>query len=331
MKVLYAIQGTGNGHLSRAMEIAPYLMDRVEVDLLLSGSSAELTFPYPFKYRYHGLSFYFGKRGGVNYLKSFRYLKPFKLISDIKACPIHDYDLIINDFEPISAWAAHNTEVPVIAVSHQASFLSSNVPMPKKRRKLFERGMRYWVAPSDNYIGLHYRAYDDQLSVPIIRDELQKATVSDLGHVTVYLPAFADELLINYFNKVAAYQWEVFSKKTTKAYEMGNVKVSPVNRIKYDQSITSCHALLTGGGFQGTSEGLYLEKKMLSIPMFDQYEQLCNAAALEELGVRVIYKVKDDFDQILKDWLKNDAPSSYRFEANTAAVVDRILAWAAQL
>jgi len=36
MKVLYAIQGTGNGHLSRAEDIVPYLQKRCDVDILVS-------------------------------------------------------------------------------------------------------------------------------------------------------------------------------------------------------------------------------------------------------------------------------------------------------
>ena len=55
MKVLYAIQGTGNGHLSRAKEIVPALLNRVEVDILVSGSQAEVEFPYEIKYKKKGL------------------------------------------------------------------------------------------------------------------------------------------------------------------------------------------------------------------------------------------------------------------------------------
>jgi len=38
--------------------------------------------------------------------------------------------------------------------------------------------------------------------------------------------------------------------------------------------------MITAGGFESTSECLYLGKKMLVIPIKGQYEQLCNCAAL---------------------------------------------------
>ena len=37
MKILYAIQGTGNGHLSRAIDVIPALKKIGQVDVLVSG------------------------------------------------------------------------------------------------------------------------------------------------------------------------------------------------------------------------------------------------------------------------------------------------------
>ena len=38
MKILYAIQGTGNGHLSRAVDIVPELKKFGNLDLFVSGA-----------------------------------------------------------------------------------------------------------------------------------------------------------------------------------------------------------------------------------------------------------------------------------------------------
>ena len=46
MKVLYAIQGTGNGHLSRARDIVPILQKQTSLDILVSGTQADITLPY---------------------------------------------------------------------------------------------------------------------------------------------------------------------------------------------------------------------------------------------------------------------------------------------
>ena len=111
MKILYAVQGTGNGHLSRAMDIVPCLKALGEVDVLVSGIQADLSLPFEVKYRFHGLSFIFGKSGGVDLWKTFMSSTIRKFTSEIKSLPIEGYDLVINDFEPISAWACHSKDL----------------------------------------------------------------------------------------------------------------------------------------------------------------------------------------------------------------------------
>lgn len=105
MKILYAIQGTGNGHLSRSLEIIPKLQKEHKVDILVSGSQWELEMPFPIRYRYHGLGFVFGKKGGVDILRTFLEMDSRQLLKEIKSLPVQDYDLVISDFEPVSVWA----------------------------------------------------------------------------------------------------------------------------------------------------------------------------------------------------------------------------------
>jgi len=69
LKILFGIQGTGNGHLSRARDVYPELAKYGDVDVLISGIQADVDVPFPVNYRMYGMSFIFGKRGGVIYLK----------------------------------------------------------------------------------------------------------------------------------------------------------------------------------------------------------------------------------------------------------------------
>ena len=50
MKILYAIQGTGNGHISRARDIIPLLQKKGELDILISGTEADVDLGFPVKY-----------------------------------------------------------------------------------------------------------------------------------------------------------------------------------------------------------------------------------------------------------------------------------------
>jgi len=54
MKILYAIQGTGNGHVSRAREIIPILKKKGDVDILISGIQSDIDLPDAIKYKFKG-------------------------------------------------------------------------------------------------------------------------------------------------------------------------------------------------------------------------------------------------------------------------------------
>jgi len=133
MRILYAIQGTGNGHLSRAREIIPILQRKGEVDLLISGTQADVDLPYPVKYRFSGLCFIFGKKGGVDIMATYRKSNLKRLYREIKSLPIENYDLVLNDFEPVSAWACKRKHKHCVGLSHQAAVIHKKAPRPKKR------------------------------------------------------------------------------------------------------------------------------------------------------------------------------------------------------
>ena len=126
MKILYAIQGTGNGHLSRARDIIPILQKDHEVDILISGTQADIELPFPVKYKFKGLSFIFGKNGGVDILETYKKSNLRVFILEINCLPVQIYDLVINDFEPVSAWACFQKNKKCISLSHQAAVLNKN-------------------------------------------------------------------------------------------------------------------------------------------------------------------------------------------------------------
>ena len=118
MKVLYAIQGTGNGHISRAREIIPLLQKRCETDILISGYQADIEIPFHVKHRLQGLSFIFGKKGGIDLRKTYNKADTLRLMQEIKELAVEEYDFVLNDFEPVSAWACYRKKIPCIALSH---------------------------------------------------------------------------------------------------------------------------------------------------------------------------------------------------------------------
>ena len=319
MKILYAIQGTGNGHISRAREIVPLLQQYGELDLLVSGTEAEVTLAQPLRYKFHGFSFVFGKNGGVDNWATYKIMNIPQLLRDIRGLNLKQYDLIINDFEPVSAWACRLQKVQSVSLSHQCSFVSPKTPRPSKWN--WAEWLLKYYSPTTYHIGFHFERYADFIHTPVIRSEIRALQTSNLGHYTVYLPAYDDKMLIKVLSKTKV-EWQIFSKRQKTPSREGNVQIFPVNNEAFNNSLASCEGLLTGGGFEGPAEALYLQKKVLMIPMRGQYEQQCNALAASKLGVPVVHEIDDHFIYKLNNWINDDNKVQVNFPDETAQIVD---------
>ena len=188
MKILYAIQGTGNGHLTRAEDVIPILAEYGELDLFVSGSQADVKLPYPIKYKSKGLSFFFGTTGGINFLKTFKQNSSKEVYKEIKKFPVEKYDLVINDFEPISAWACRKRDVPCVGLSHQSALLSPQVPRPKNIDPVGE-WLLHNYAPTKRHVSFHFEAYDSNIFTPVIREGVRECK-NETATITpfIYLP-----------------------------------------------------------------------------------------------------------------------------------------------
>lgn len=324
MNILYAIQGTGNGHLSRAVDIIPELQKYGKLDLFVSGAQAEVVLPYPVKYKSKGLSFYFGKQGGINFLKTFQNNSSKDVIKEIKNFPVEKYDLVINDFEPITAWACRKKEVPIIGLGHQAALLSKKSPRPKFVDPFGEWMLKNY-APVKKYVGFHFDEYDKNIFTPVVRTAIREADVKDHGHYTIYLPAYDDKKLVQLLLKISKVRWHIFSKHTKKPYHVGRISVYPVSGHDFIESVVTATGVLCGAGFETPAEVLHLNKKLLVVPMKSQYEQHCNAAALKKLGVPVLKKVKKKSIPKIERWLEEGKPLNISFADVAGKAVEKAI------
>ena len=326
MRILYAAQATGNGHLSRANAILPTLQQVADVDVLVSGTEAEVSLQVPIRYQLHGLSFVFGKKGGIDYAKTFQRMKSKRFLREIKEVPVEAYDLVINDFEPVTAWACKLRQVPCVGLSHQSAVIHPLSPKPKKTDLLATWILQYY-APVKQAFGFHFDAYAAGMFTPIIRSEVREAKPTRESHITVYLPAYADERLVRYFSYFPNQEWHIFSKRCKIAYRSGNCWIQPVDTARFTDSLVRCEGVLCGAGFETPAEALHLGKKMIAIPMKGQYEQQCNAAALAQLGVPVIKSLKKKHRTFIENWLTQSEGLHINYPDQLAEIIDQIKRW----
>ncbi len=325
MKILYAVQGTGNGHMARAEDVVPVLRKYADVDIFLSGAQADISMPFDVRYRSSGMSFYFGKNGGVDLIKTIKLNRSRRVYHEINEFPVSRYDLVINDFEPISAWAARLKGIPCVALSHQAALLAPGVPRPSHYDPVGAWILKNY-APADAHVGFHFSAFAQDVYTPVIRTSVRRVTRANNGHYTVYLPAYDDKKLIPVLSAIPHVNWHVFSKHARANYNVGRISVQHINNELFAASLATCCGVLCGSGFETPAEAMHLGKKLLVVPMKKQYEQHFNAAALAQMGVSVLKKVKKKYLDELQRWIETDDRPQVSYPDITEKAVCRTLA-----
>lgn len=304
MKILYAVQATGNGHISRAMELYPYLKKFGEIDIFLSGANSHLPANLPVKFRSKGLSLFYNCNGGLDYFQLIKKIQPITLRREIRELPVEDYDLIINDFEHITASACALKKVPSIQFGHQASFQSQKTPRPSRKSFSGEWLLKNY-ARADAYVGLHFDRYEDYIFPPIIKKSILDAEPADLDYYTVYLPSYCEDQLLQIFGSQRDFKFEIFSFQTRYPSRVGNILFLPLSKERFNISLVNCSGIITGGGFETPAEALHLGKRLMVIPIRGQYEQQCNAASLEKLGIKKLDRIGIDFKKDLELWVNH--------------------------
>jgi uncharacterized protein (TIGR00661 family) len=323
MNIFYAVQATGNGHISRAMELIPYLQRYGTVDIFLSGDNSHLSMDAPVKYRSKGLSLFYDSCGGLDYWKIFRHLQPLRLNKEINDLPVEKYDLVINDFEYITSAACARKKIPSIQFGHQASFQSPLAPRPDTKNVLGEWILKNYSKATD-YIGLHFDRYDDFIFYPIIKKEITEAEPVDKNFITVYLPSYSRRQLEKIFHPLKDLRFQVFTKEMKQPEQSSNILFLPVAKSLFNKSLIQCTGIITGAGFETPAEALHLGKKILAIPTRGQYEQQCNAAALQKMGITCIKKIEENFPTILYQWLDAKNISRINYSQSIPQVTDHL-------
>lgn len=324
MKILLAIQATGNGHISRAQAIYPILKKYGEVDIVLSGTQSSVDKPFPIKYHIKGLSFIIGKKGGINLVKSFFHFDWIQFFKQVFTLPVHQYDVIINDFEPVTAWACKLRYKTCYGLSHQIAVAHPLSPKPVGKYAISEWILKNY-APTSYSFGFHFQPYDQFIFTPIIRPKVRQLQSVNAGHYTVYLPAFQQDRLAVFFSQFKDVQWQIFSKDAKHTSYFNNVTIFPVSDDAFLLSMAAAAGVLCGAGFETPAEALYLQKKLAVIPMKYQYEQYCNAAALAQMGVPVWLDLYAAALAIEK-WLKTSQSIIVDYPDQTFDVIALIIA-----
>jgi uncharacterized protein (TIGR00661 family) len=320
MRILYGVQGTGNGHTTRARMMAEaFSRLPLEVDYIFSGKDEAYFNMEPFgDFRaFPGLSFV-AEEGKIKYLKSAMRNNIPGFIRDVRNLNVRDYDLVITDFEPISAWAARINKVPSLGISHQNAF---RYRVPVRGSNLIADTVIRWFAPADDQLGLHWHHFNQPILPPMIKTDLE-ITTADPRKIMVYLPFLPQSRYHELFAQFPEFNFVQYHPVETPTRD-GNISCNPLSRQNFLDDFRDCSGIICSAGFGACSEAIHYGKKLLVVPLLGQMEQLSNAAALEHLGYGVVCKTLEE--TTLQKWLDKAKPEPLDFPDVAAAIAQWIV------
>lgn len=182
-----------------------------------------------------------------------------------------------------------------------------------------------YYAPVTAAYGFHFKSYDENIFTPVIRKQIRDIRPADHGHYTVYLPAYDDETLVKHLSQFKDAKWDIFSKHNKTPFTKANITIRPINNDQFIESMANSTGVLCGAGFEGPAEAMHLGKKVLAIPMLAQYEQQCNAAALEDIGVPVIKTLSEKHYSQIQSWISNGTVIPANYPDNIAMVIEKLM------
>lgn len=307
MNILYGVQGTGNGHISRSREMVKALHalgHRVQV--LISGRPRERLLALPEFGSYftrNGLTFV-TDRGKLRPLRTAMELNLRHFYSDIRGFDATPYDLVITDFEPLTARIARRANLPCIGIGHQYAFFY-DIPLAGDNR------VTRWVikhfAFCDQPIGLHWHHFGHPILPPIVPPMDTEKPPGEEDTFLVYLPFESTDDIRNLLRPFYNRSFHIYGK-TPDALDEGHLHFHPFSREGFLTDLMRCSGVICNAGFELPSEALQLGKKLLVRPLSGQLEQASNALAIEKLSLGSVMRELDC--EIVQCWL--EVPSGKR-------------------
>ncbi|KKO46578.1 hypothetical protein WG68_04565 [Arsukibacterium ikkense] len=313
MRILYGVQATGNGHITRARALLPALQQQdIEVDFLFSGRPQQQLFDMELfgDYRWANGFTFSTANGKVQRLATLSQLRPWQFYRDVRQLDLSGYDLVLTDFEPVSAWAAKRQRILTVGLARQYAL---RYPLAGKQSAAWLKTAVSCFAPAQHMLGVHWQPDFPGLLPPL----LPSATApGDNGHhsipqvpfILVYLPFEQTSVVLNWLKQCPSWQFKLYSNVSEMRLEQ-NVTLLPLSRSAFPLDLQHCSGVICNSGFGLCSEALIAGKKLLIKPLAGQIEQTYNSHTLLKMGKALQFN--QFMPELLQHWLAQAPATPY--------------------
>lgn len=316
MKILYGINGEGLGHISRSTKIIE--------ELRCAGHTVHIACMNDEVLTKNDI-----KIGGVSLKFKNQKIKKLSTIIDFLNLPINKYisliegkygvvDLVITDFEPITARYARKNKINLISIDNQHRFVKIDKNLPLKYRAyniLLSLLLRVFIGKVNDYIVTCFYPQEDSVGV-LCKD----GEPADNNFTLVYLK---DEFIDKF---VSAYPFDDFTyiyckspEKFKSKYYHDNLVFCSLDKINFSKMLKNCSRVISNAGNQIAGECVYYNKPITCIPIKGQIEQEINGFYLEFYGLGKV----SNFNNLVINNKKPDA----NIENGIHKIMERLGKW----
>lgn len=339
MRILYGVNGEGMGHATRSRVVIDDLLKRHDVQVVASQAAFRyLSECLPRVEEIFGPSFAMEEgqihrwATVVQNVRTARTQLPETVHGWVDSVDEWKPEVVVTDFEPLSAIFARLTRTPMIAVDNinmldrcrhdkeiigheREDFLLARAVT----RAMVPGGIEYLVT---TFFEPPIRRGGTVLVPPIVRPEIEAATPERGDHLVVY--SSGDPVLLEAL-KASGIRCRVYGMRDGPGADEtdGNLEHRPRSNEGFVEDLRTARGVVAGGGFSLLSEAVYLGKPVLSIPLRGQFEQLMNARYLERDGYGVCAPVVTQ--EVMADYLARleqfeEALAGYQQDGNTVTL-----------
>ena len=309
MKILYGVQGTGNGHISRARAMNKHLKQYgLDIDFLFSGRDKDKYFDMEEFGDWRcckGLTF-LHQSGKLKIMQTLKQASPLSFLNDIRTLDLSAYDVVLTDFEPIVSWAAKFQKKTCIGIGHQYAF---NYDVPRRGNNFVSSSIMKHFAPAQISLGLHWHHFNQPI-LPPIAETHHTNDATEKNKILVYLGFEEVDDVLQYLESFEDYKF-VYYGPFSEYESHGHIKLKPLSREGFKYDLATSSGVICNAGFELASEAIQLGKKLLVKPLAGQLEQLSNAKALEDLGIAKSMNALDR--DTTRSWLDNFSGKSITY------------------
>lgn len=295
-KIVYGVSGEGSGHSSRAGEMASHLRDQGHEVRLASYDRGYRNLKDDFDvFETEGLCIS-SVDNKVSVVKTFtenlkRLPAGHRKLQQLRNELFRQFrpEVVITDFEPMTAYLALHYEIPLITIDNQHRMRYMKYKYPRDmivESRVTKNIIRIVVPRPDVSLATTFffgETRNDRtfLFPPILRREVLQLVPERGDHILVYVTSGFESLL----EELRSFTRETFF---VYGYDRSNrdgvLTFKPFSRSGFLHDLATAKAVIATAGFTLISEALFLRKPYLALPMQGQFEQQLNALQLSELG-----------------------------------------------